>query len=128
VIDGDEDLLHRAIFNLTLNAVQASPPRGRVLVELTPLSMDDSLAGVSFDRGGVAMRVSDEGPGIPEDIRERLFDPFFTTKPGGSGLGLPVVHRAIEAHRGFVFIDSDERGTRVTVLLPSYQTDDGGAP
>jgi two-component system, NtrC family, sensor histidine kinase PilS len=127
-IDGDEDLLHRAIFNLTLNAVQASPPRGRVLVELTPLSMDDSLAGVSFDRGGVALRVSDEGPGIPEDIRERLFDPFFTTKPGGSGLGLPVVHRAIEAHRGFVFIDSDDHGTRVTVLLPSYQTDDGGAP
>jgi signal transduction histidine kinase len=63
--------------------------------------------------------------GIPADIRERLFDPFFTTKPGGTGLGLPVVHRAIEAHRGLVFIDSDDGGTRVTVLLPASQSDSG---
>jgi signal transduction histidine kinase len=68
---------------------------------------------------------SDEGHGIPEEIRDRLFDPFFTTKPGGSGLGLSVVHRAIEAHKGFVFVDSDTRGTRVTVLLPSYQAESG---
>jgi len=54
-----------------------------------------------------------------------LFDPFFTTKPGGSGLGLSIVHRAIEAHSGFVFVDSDDRGTRVTVLLPSHQSDNG---
>ena len=73
----------------------------------------------------MALRVSDEGPGIPDDIRDRLFDPFFTTKPGGTGLGLSVVHRAIEAHKGFVFIDSDPRGTRVTVLLPNYQADPG---
>jgi two-component system sensor histidine kinase PilS (NtrC family) len=125
IIEGDEDLLHRAVFNLALNAVQASPSRGRVSVELAPLTSSDAPAGLSFDRGGVALRVSDEGPGIPEGIRDRLFDPFFTTKPGGSGLGLPVVHRAIEAHKGFVFVDSDPRGTRVTVLLPSYQAEPG---
>jgi signal transduction histidine kinase len=82
---------------------------------------------LSFDRGGVALRVSDNGEGIPEEIRDRLFDPFFTTKPGGTGLGLSVVHRAIEAHKGFVFVDSDTRGTRVTVLLPSYQNEPGDA-
>jgi signal transduction histidine kinase len=125
IIEGDEDLLHRAVFNLALNAVQASPSWGRVSVELAPLTSSDAPAGLSFDRGGVALRVSDEGPGIPEGIRDRLFDPFFTTKPGGSGLGLPVVHRAIEAHKGFVFVDSDPRGTRVTVLLPSYQAEPG---
>jgi two-component system sensor histidine kinase PilS (NtrC family) len=125
VVDGDEDLLHRAVFNLALNAVQASPQGGRVRVELAPLSMDQVPAGVSFDLGGIAVRVSDEGPGIPLEIRDRLFDPFFTTKPGGSGLGLSVVHRAIEAHSGFVFVDSDDRGTRVTVLLPSHQSDNG---
>ena len=125
VVDGDEDLLHRAVFNLALNAVQASPEGGRVRVELAPLSMDQVPAGVSFDRGGVAVRVSDDGPGIPAEIRDRLFDPFFTTKPGGSGLGLSIVHRAIEAHSGFVFVDSDDRGTRVTVLLPSHQSDNG---
>ncbi|MGH7711900.1 MAG: two-component system sensor histidine kinase NtrB [Gemmatimonadaceae bacterium] len=124
-VEGDEDLLHRAMFNLILNAVQASPPGGRVRVELVALGADDAPAGMTFDRGGVAVRVSDEGPGIPPEIRDRLFDPFFTTKQGGSGLGLPIVHRAIEAHRGFVFVDTDSRGTRVTVLLPTYQTDNG---
>jgi len=124
-LDGDEDLLHRAVFNLALNAVQASPRGGRVRVELAPLSMDQVPAGVSFDLGGVALRVSDDGPGIPVEIRDRLFDPFFTTKPGGSGLGLSIVHRAIEAHAGFVFVDSDDSGTRVTVLLPSHQSDTG---
>jgi two-component system sensor histidine kinase PilS (NtrC family) len=125
VVEGDEDLLHRAVFNLALNAVQASPHGGRVRVELAPLTMDQVPAGVSFDLGGVALRVSDDGPGIPIEIRDRLFDPFFTTKPGGSGLGLSIVHRAIEAHAGFVFVDSDDRGTRVTVLLPSHQSEIG---
>ena len=125
MVEGDEDLLHRAMFNLILNAVQASPQNGKVRVELVALGVDDAPAGMTFDRGGVAIRVSDEGPGIPAEIRDRLFDPFFTTKQGGSGLGLPIVHRAIEAHRGFVFIDTDSRGTRVTALLPTHQTDNG---
>ncbi|HET6681412.1 MAG TPA: ATP-binding protein, partial [Gemmatimonadaceae bacterium] len=109
-IEGDEDLIHRAIFNLALNAVQASPPGGRVHVALEPLTTSEFPVGVSFDRGGIALRVTDQGPGIPVEIRERLFDPFFTTKSGGSGLGLSVVHRAIEAHRGLTFIDSDAGG------------------
>jgi signal transduction histidine kinase len=127
IVEGDEDLLHRAVFNLTLNAVQASSSTGQVRVELARLTQNDAPVGISFDRGGVAVRVSDDGPGIPEEIRDRLFDPFFTTKPGGTGLGLSVVHRAIEAHRGFVFVDSDAGGTRVTVLLPNHQADSGDA-
>jgi two-component system sensor histidine kinase PilS (NtrC family) len=130
-VQGDEDLLHQAIFNLTLNAVQASPEGGEVRVEAAP-TKDDEQSGLGpvFDAGGVTVRVSDDGPGIPPDIRDRLFDPFFTTKPGGSGLGLAVVHRAIEAHRGLVFFDSVGRGTLFTVLLPRGQavvdvTEDG---
>ena len=123
VIEGDDDLLHRAVFNLVLNAVQASPGGGRVSVELAAMAADQVPTGVSFDHGGVAVRVSDQGPGISAEVRERMFDPFFTTRTGGSGLGLPVVHRAIEAHRGLVFIDSDGRGTRVTVLLPCRQAE-----
>jgi signal transduction histidine kinase len=65
--------------------------------------------------------VTDAGPGIPPEIRDRMFDPFFTTKPNGSGLGLAVVHRAIDAHRGLVFVDSGVRGTRFTVILPRSQ-------
>lgn len=129
-IEGDEDLLHRALFNLILNGVQASPPQGVVRVQVTPLSPDEAPAGVSLEAGGATIRISDMGPGIPAEVRDRLFDPFFTTKPGGSGLGLAIVHRAIESHRGYVFVDSDDgstagtetlrgpTGTRITVLLP----------
>jgi signal transduction histidine kinase len=124
LVEGDEDLLHRAVFNIALNAVQATPEGRRVTVEVLVLPADELPRGVSFGRDAVALRVSDEGPGIPEAIRDRVFDPFFTTKAGGTGLGLPIVHRAIEAHRGLVFLDSNSRGTRFTVLLPRWQPDE----
>ena len=127
VIEGDEDLLHRAVFNLALNAVQATTD-GRVAVEIAPATADQLPDGVTFEQGAVVLRVTDDGPGIPPDIRDRLFDPFFTTKPGGSGLGLAVVHRAIEAHRGLVFVDGNGagKGTRFTVFLPRAQSESGG--
>ncbi|MDQ2766101.1 MAG: ATP-binding protein [Gemmatimonadota bacterium] len=122
IVEGDEDLLHRAIFNITLNAVQAAPAtHGRVTVEVSRLNAEQIPTGVPFEVSAVALRVSDNGPGIPIELRERVFDPFFTTKTGGTGLGLPIVHRAIEAHRGFVFMDSSPKGTRFTVLLPQLQ-------
>lgn len=118
IVEGDEDLLHRAVFNLALNAVQASPPHGEVRVEAALLDSDQTPFAAGFDAGSVAVRVSDQGPGIPQEIRERLFDPFFTTRQGGTGLGLAVVQRAIEAHRGLVFFDSAPGSTRFTVILP----------
>jgi two-component system, NtrC family, sensor histidine kinase PilS len=117
IVDGDEDLLHRAVFNLLLNAIQASPEGGEVKLTVGP-ALPEHLGSTRFDHGGVMLCVADAGPGIPVEIRDRLFDPFFTTKPGGSGLGLPVVHRAIDAHRGLVFVDSGPTGTRFTVVLP----------
>ena len=123
-VEGDPDLLHRVLFNLTLNAVQATPAGGRVIVEVAAAQADDELpSGLAFDRGGVAVRVSDTGRGIPVEVRDRLFDPFITTKPGGSGLGLAIVQRAVDAHRGLVFVDSSSSGTRFTVLLPTTQQD-----
>ena len=64
------------------------------------------------------LKVSDSGSGIPAQIRERLFEPFVTTKEQGSGLGLSIVHRAIESHHGFVLVDSSDSGTTFTVVLP----------
>ena len=126
-VEGDEDLLHRAVFNMTLNAVQAAPESGEVTVEVAPVPAEQTPSGAAFDGGAVSLRVWDNGPGIPADIRERIFDPFFTTKAGGTGLGLPVVHRAIEAHRGLVFVDSSPDGTRFTVLIPRVQPSNGAA-
>ena len=124
-IDGDDDLLHRAIFNLALNAVQAVHQGGHVDIAVSPVPADQLPGGLLLERGAVSLQVSDDGPGIPEGIRESMFEPFITTKPGGSGLGLPVVHRAIEAHRGLVLVDSTPAGTRFTVLLPRAHSDNG---
>jgi two-component system sensor histidine kinase PilS (NtrC family) len=126
VIDGDEDLLYRAVFNLLLNAVQATPAGGEVRVDVTSDVSDQLPVGVTMPGGAVVVRVSDTGPGISPDVRDRLFEPFITTKPGGSGLGLPVVHRAVEAHRGVVLVDTGATGTRFTVLLPQAHAEEPG--
>ena len=85
-MEGDEDLLHRAVFNLALNAVQASPASTEVRVEVAHGCFDPLPAGIAFEGEAVSLRVSDSGPGIPAGIRDRMFDPFFTTKANGSGL------------------------------------------
>ncbi|MEP6690274.1 MAG: ATP-binding protein [Gemmatimonadaceae bacterium] len=121
LVEGDEDLLHRAMFNITLNAVQAAPAGGTVTVEIGTVGAGLAHVGARFDSDAVAVCVSDNGSGIPDDVRERVFDPFFTTKPGGTGLGLPIAHRAIEAHRGVMLVDSSVSGTSFTVLLPRSQ-------
>jgi two-component system sensor histidine kinase PilS (NtrC family) len=117
-VEGDDDLLHRAVFNLLLNAMQASPQGSEVTLVVKAARPDQLDVGNTFVHGGVALSVTDAGPGIPAEIRDRLFDPFFTTKVGGSGLGLAVVQRAIDAHRGLVFLDTGPSGTSFTIVLP----------
>ena len=125
-IDGDSDLLHRAIFNLVLNAAQAIGDGGTVRVTLRSATPDMVPLGVLPESGAVRLVIQDDGPGMPADVRDRIFTPFFTTKPRGSGLGLPVVHRAIEAHRGVVLVDSSPgSGTRFTIILPRTQSENG---
>jgi two-component system sensor histidine kinase PilS (NtrC family) len=119
-VKGDEDLLHRAMFNLALNALQATRPGTAVRVVAALASPERVPRGVAaLERGAVVVDVIDQGNGIHASIRDRLFEPFTTTKPGGSGLGLAIAHRAIEAHRGVVLVDSSEQGTRFSVFLPT---------
>jgi len=123
MLRADEDMLHRAVFNLGLNAIQASPPNSLVTIEVNTDARESVASDPRFADGAVEIRVSDQGSGVPEEIRDRLFTPFTTTKPQGSGLGLAVVQRAVEAHRGLVLLDSDATGTRVTILLPRRAAD-----
>jgi two-component system sensor histidine kinase PilS (NtrC family) len=118
-LNGDEDLLHRAVFNLVLNAIQAVGASGHVFVEVDrrqPDGVNGSSVAVTGDL--IAITVTDDGPGIPDDLKDRLFEPFVSGKVGGTGLGLPVVHRAVEAHRGVVLVDRLPQGTRFCVVLP----------
>jgi two-component system, NtrC family, sensor histidine kinase PilS len=127
-IPGDEDLLHRAVFNLLLNGVQFSPDGGTVRVEVDDLRSGREGRGVGVEHP-VRLRIRDQGPGISPDDAERIFDPFYTTREGGSGLGLAVVHRAVEAHKGRVLADSPGGGgAEFTLYLPGERTArNGGA-
>jgi signal transduction histidine kinase len=119
MVDGDEDLLHRAIFNLLLNAAQASPPNREVRIEggdLLPHQLPQGYA--EFAHGAFGIIVIDQGPGIAPQIRDRLFDPFVTTKPGGSGLGLSIVQRAVQAHGGIIAVSPPGEETRFTIVFP----------
>jgi two-component system, NtrC family, sensor histidine kinase PilS len=118
-VEGDPDLLHRVVFNLVLNAIQHSPPEGTVRVHAVAVD-DRRLPPEAPYSRGARMRVTDQGPGIAPEHVSRVFDPFFTTREGGSGLGLALVHRAVEAHEGTIFIDAaEDGGTVFTVYLPA---------
>lgn len=128
VVAGDEDLLHRAVLNLALNAVQWAGPGGRVEVALDLVESDILSTDLTFTRAA-RLRVSDTGPGVPREDMEHVFDPFFTLRPGGTGLGLALVQRAAEAHGGAVFVDEPLPGwgTTFTFYLPETE-ENGGAP
>ena len=118
ILPGDADLLHRLVFNLILNAVQFSGPEGTVRVSVENRAGEDPLPGSTVSQP-VCLSVQDSGPGIPPEDLGRIFAPFFTTRKGGSGLGLAVVDRAVEAHGGAVYAEAVfEGGTRFVVLLP----------
>ncbi len=104
--------LFRLVFdNLVENACQAMKSGGTVQI----------LVRRGQLRGDAAVRIeiADSGQGMEQGVRERALDPFFTTRPSGTGLGLPIVHRIIEAHGGEIRLESEEgQGTTVTLLLP----------
>ena len=126
-VEGDEDLLHRVVLNLVLNALQASDGKARVTVEVRNARADDLPQGVSMEPA-VLLRVADDGPGIPPELRERLFEPFVSGRTGGSGLGLAIVQRAVLAHRGVVLVDIPPiGGTVFSVVIPSTGTSEAAA-
>ncbi len=107
----DEHLVRQAFINLVVNALQAMPRGGTVTVRALPEERDGQL--------WARIEVRDEGVGIPAETAERIFLPFFTTKATGTGLGLAVVKRIIDAHHGEVTMRArPEGGTTFTVLLP----------
>ncbi|MDQ8044571.1 MAG: ATP-binding protein [Patulibacter sp.] len=121
----DEPQLHQVLVNLIANARDAiDKPQGHILVEAGPVAHDSlppELRTGPADQPWVCIAIKDNGPGIPEDLRQRVFDPFFTTKPQGqgTGLGLAASLSIVRSHHGHISIGSAlEGGTIMTVLLP----------
>lgn len=110
VIDADETLLRRVLENLVDNAIRHSPEDSAVTITVT-------------DGDGVEIRVSDEGPGVPADVRERIFDRYFRAEKGrgeqtGRGLGLAFCKVAVEAHGGTIGVLDSTKGSTFWVRLP----------
>jgi len=101
-VDGPK--LHQVVANLVRNAIEAGG--GHVWVAVVP--GDERFV----------IRVADDGPGIPEDVRARMYEPFFTTKESGTGLGMSIVHSLVALHGGTIDLDSGPSGTRFDIAIP----------
>jgi signal transduction histidine kinase len=111
IIKGNGDHLISALLNVVLNAIQAMPEGGNLILA--------SQSVIKESMHGVTVTIQDTGIGIAPENLQRVFEPFFTSKPGGTGLGLAVVKKTIDAHGGTVEImSSPGEGTSVTIWLP----------
>lgn len=103
----DRESFHGALINLVLNAQQAMPEGGQLVISTKPSA------------GGVVLELIDTGVGMDAKTASHIFDAFFSTKPGGSGLGLPTVRKVVEAHGGRILVQSElGHGTRFAIELP----------
>ena len=112
---GDPHQLQQVILNFMLNASEAMNGKGQISIS------------TKYDRrrGMCLVSVEDNGPGIPENLKNKIFEPFFSTK-GTNGLGLAVSWGIIERHRGLVRVDSSKNGGAVfKILLPEYNENAG---
>ncbi len=110
----DADLLKQAVLNVIQNGAQAMPEGGRL----------DVILEESYK--AAILRISDQGPGIPEEIRGKIFDLYFTTKTGGSGIGLAMTYRILQLHHGSIEVESKpDRGTEFRLRIPLAVTDWG---
>jgi signal transduction histidine kinase len=107
----DESLCEQAFLNLVQNAYEAMEAGGTLRVEVQPV--------IQEDREGVELRLSDTGPGVPEELREEIFNPFVTTKKTGVGLGLSIVSKIVDGHHGSIHVDNAPAGGAVfTIFFP----------
>jgi nitrogen-specific signal transduction histidine kinase len=115
-IQADRQLCEQVFVNLITNAFQAMEGRDASLDATLRLSIAPE---VSKGESGVCVTVEDSGPGVPAELREQIFNPFFTSKKDGVGLGLSIVAKIVDDHRGAIRLDSDTtHGARFRVFFP----------
>ena len=115
-VAADPDLLHRALSNLVLNALDAMPEGGSITVR------------TSATPGHVRIEVSDTGSGLTREECERLFTPYYTTKHHGTGLGLAIVQSVVSDHGGSITVDSAPgKGTTFRIDLPRTRSAPGAS-
>lgn len=118
VIMGDQRSLDQVFTNLISNAVEAMSKNGGTLA--LKIGLGPSIG----NRAQVEVTVSDNGPGIPDEVKERIFEPFVTTNPRGNGLGLAITKRIVTAHHGSIGVNTFPGGTVFHVCLPAASGED----
>lgn len=107
-ISADPDLLRQVFLNILLNACQAMEFGGEV-----------KIATATHEDHEIRITITDQGPGIPPEVREKVFQLYYTTKPHGSGLGLPLAYRFVQLHEGVLDVQSEiGKGTTFIIRLP----------
>jgi len=110
-IQADEDQVRQVLMNVVINAIQAIPKKGEIKIKTEKTLLKGESA--------VKLIIKDSGIGITEKDFNQIFDPFFSTKEQGSGLGLSIVYKLIEAHQGEIKVESKEgKGTKLVIFLP----------
>ena len=110
-IQADEDQVRQILMNVIINAIQAIPKKGEIKIKTEKCLLRGEPA--------IKLIIEDSGIGIPEKDFNQIFDPFFSTKDKGSGLGLSIVYKLIEAHQGEIKVESKEgEGTKFVIFLP----------
>jgi two-component system, NtrC family, sensor histidine kinase HydH len=105
----DPAKLHQLVLNLVRNACEAVSAGGRVGVR------------VNANEGRCQIRITDDGPGIPEEVKARIYEPFFSTKEGGTGLGMSIVHSLVSLHAGTIDLETGTGGTTFEVSIPRWR-------
>jgi len=108
-----EEKFVQALMNILVNAFQATPPGGRIVVR-TEMQPDTQLP--------VIIAVENTGSQIPEAVRERVFEPFFTTKEQGTGLGLSIAYQIVKQHGGELKVENTNEGVCVSIALPEARS------
>lgn len=118
--DFDPNQLAQVVDNMVINAKQAMPNGGSILVSARAIHLASGEKPGLRDGDHLCISISDTGAGIPPDKLPRIFDPFYTTKETGSGLGLATCHSIIQRHDGLIEVDSTVgKGTTFRILLPA---------
>jgi len=118
VIDADDGRLRQLLHNLIKNSLEAMGEQTGALLQISTRCMEKDACKF------VEIRISDNGPGIPEEVIGQLFEPYITTKPKGSGLGLAIVKKIIEEHGGMIWAENNENGgARIVIRLPVNKQD-----
>ena len=125
LVQGDTNQIEQIVMNLMVNARDAMPQGGRIVIKTTVIAVKKGMPDVPayiHPAEYVVLSIADTGMGIPENILNKIFEPFFTTKERGkgTGLGLSMVYGAIKEHKGYITVQSELGiGTVFTVYLPA---------